>query len=110
MAAEKPVIVACACPLAGYVGPVDSLHMSLFNRGFEVTFVAGNAFKEEIIKAECSFITFQEKSKYTEASLPEFAPELLTIHPGLEQSGYSRNEIFVKVIPEQYRALQIALK
>nr|E9L011.1 RecName: Full=UDP-glucosyltransferase B1; Short=GTII [Starmerella bombicola]ADT71703.1 UDP-glucosyltransferase [Starmerella bombicola] len=110
MAIEKPVIVACACPLAGHVGPVLSLVRGLLNRGYEVTFVTGNAFKEKVIEAGCTFVPLQGRADYHEYNLPEIAPGLLTIPPGLEQTGYSMNEIFVKAIPEQYDALQTALK
>lgn len=107
---NKPLILACANPLAGHVGPVLSVVKPLMARGYKVTFVTGPSYRDKVLNAGADFVPVGGRGDFFDDTLERVAPLLKKIPEGVEQTGYSYDEIFTKAIPDQFEAVQKALK
>lgn len=104
------MILACANPLAGHVGPVLSVVKPLMARGYKVIFVTGPSYREKVVSAGADFVPIEGRGDFFDDTLEKVAPLLKKIPEGVEQTGYSYDEIFTKAIPDQFAAVQKALR
>jgi MGT family glycosyltransferase len=106
---QKPFILIGAHPVYGHVQPLRFIASYLVNQGYEVTFLAPNAYRESIEKAGATFHALTGNADYTEKDFDKNWPEMHFWSPGLEQMAY-RGIAPARAMFRQSRGIQEVLR
>jgi UDP:flavonoid glycosyltransferase YjiC (YdhE family) len=106
---KKPFIVMAAHPVNGHVQPVRLVASELIKRGYQITVLLPQAYKESFEKLGLTFISLTGIADYTEKDFDTMQPERKYWPPGLEQMVY-RSIVPTRAIFRQSRALQGILR
>ncbi|RFU35078.1 hypothetical protein B7463_g1181, partial [Scytalidium lignicola] len=106
----KPLILICSTPIYGHLMPLHAAGRELIARGYEVTFVTGSKYRGIIEDLGASFVPLSGYGDYTEVDIPTKWPARDALPQGPVQLAFDLEECFVKSIPSQHEAVQIALK
>ena len=102
---KKPFVVMAAHPVNGHVQPIRLIASELVKRGYEITVLLPQAYKESFEKLDLTFISLTGIANYTEKDFDTMQPERKFWRPGLEQMVY-RCIAPTRAIFRQSRALQ----
>jgi len=75
-------------PVYGHVQPMRLIASYLVNHGYEITFVAPNAYRESIEQTGATFHALTGNADYTEKDFEKNWPEMHFWGPGLEHMAY----------------------
>lgn len=107
---EKPIVLVAVAPMSGHLMPIIPVIKSLVARGYEVSVITGTGFQDKIDATGASFIPLEGRANYRDETFGEVAPLREQLPPSLERTAYDVEELLVAPMPEQYKALQNALK
>lgn len=85
---ELPFVLIGSHPVYGHVQPLRLIASYLVSRGYEVTFLAPNAYRESIEKIGATFHALTGNADYTEKDFEKNWPEMHFWGPGLEHMAY----------------------
>jgi len=90
--------------------PIRVIAKYLVEQGYDVTFVCSNHYRKAVEDIGCTFVPINGYGDYYEGELETRWPERNSLPPGPIQLAYDIENCFVKAIPSQHEALQVALK
>jgi MGT family glycosyltransferase len=76
----------------------------LVNRGHHVTVLTGSRFEQRATAAGASFVPLSGRADFDDRDVPSYLPDQEK-YRGLARAQYDIQTIFVRTIPEQYRAV-----
>jgi hypothetical protein len=85
---QTPFVLIGSHPVYGHVQPMRLITSYLVNHGYEVTFVAPNAYRESIEQTGATFHALTGNADYTEKDFEKNWPEMHFWDPGLEHMAY----------------------
>ena len=108
---SRPVLVFCATPVDGHVGPVTAVAKKMVARGFEVIFITGDSFQSKIEGIGATFSPLLGKANFSIATVNSLFPGQDHAPPptGPHRLVYSLLYVFVKQIPDQHESIQAVL-
>jgi len=108
---SKPILVFCATPADGHVGPLTAIAKNLVNRGFEVIFITGDSFQSKIQGIGATFSPLLGKANFSIATVNSLFPGQDKAPPpsGPHRLVHALLYVFVKQIPEQHETVQAVL-
>lgn len=110
MSEEKPLIVACACPISGHVSPILALSRGLVERGYDVSVVTGTAFKDKVEAIGATLMPLEGKANYSDETINTIFPMRSHIPHGPPRLLFDLQEVFTGTLVEKHEGLQKALK
>ncbi|KAM7199141.1 hypothetical protein V8F33_004616 [Rhypophila sp. PSN 637] len=131
MTSHKPVVLICSTPVSGHIIPMIAIAKQLVARGYQVCFVSGSGYREQIQAVGASFVPVQGYGDYydlTSWDLDADCKSLLTFYfhqtnttdlqkgppgkPHLQGPACFSHDlihIFCRSVPSQHAAIQRAL-
>ncbi|KAK3695803.1 putative UDP-glucuronosyltransferase 2A3 [Podospora appendiculata] len=106
----KPLIVLTCTPGQGHVNPIKTLAKALILEGYEVTAVSSSHYRSAFEGVGCSYVAVQGYGDYWDDDRESKWPDRALLPPGPEQFFYTIEHSFVRVIPDQFAAVQTAIK
>ncbi|PMD29760.1 glycosyltransferase family 1 protein [Hyaloscypha variabilis F] len=106
---QTPFIVIGSHPVYGHVQPLRLIASHLVNLGYEVTFLAPNAYRESIEKTGATFHALTGNADYTEKDFEKNWPEMHFWPPGIDQMAY-RGIAPARAMFRQSRGVQEVLR
>ncbi|KAH6648016.1 putative UDP-glucuronosyltransferase 2A3 [Truncatella angustata] len=105
----KPLIVLTCTPGEGHANPIKTIAKALVLEGYEVTAVSASAYRKHFEDAGCSYVSIQGYGDYADEDRDTKWPERAAMPPGPEQFAWTIEQSFVRVIPDQFAAVQTAI-
>jgi len=102
-------VLAVAMPAMGHFLPIKAIAKALVARGFDVTFVTGNAFRDHVEETGASLVSLSGYGDFP-LNFEDALPERAAVAPGPDQLVYDFENLFVKSIPSHVEAMQKAMK
>jgi UDP:flavonoid glycosyltransferase YjiC (YdhE family) len=103
-AARKPHVVACAAPVTGHTMPMLAISAELVKRGFTVTFLGGEQFRDQVERIGARLVTVP----------PWITPEQLSerskIPAGLTQLQWDMRHVFIEWMGPRWKILNKELE
>ncbi|KAH8659169.1 hypothetical protein BGZ60DRAFT_382178 [Tricladium varicosporioides] len=106
----KPLVIIGCTPVYGHLAPVRAIAKDLIAKGFEITFVSSSHWKTTIEEIGADFVPIEGYGDWYEGDLATRWAERNLLPPGPVQLAYDLEECFIKSIPSQHEALQVAIK
>lgn len=106
---QKPFVLIGSHPVYGHVQPMRLIASYLVTQGYEVTFLAPNAYRESIEKTGATFHALTGNADYTEKDFEKNWPEMHFWPTGFEQMVY-RGIAPARATFRQSRGVQEALR
>ncbi|KAK3315852.1 putative UDP-glucuronosyltransferase 2A3 [Apodospora peruviana] len=107
--ATKPLIVLTCTPGKGHVNPISTLAKALILEGYQVTAVSSTHYQPTFEALGCSYVAIQGYGDYWDDDRETKWPERAALPPGPEQFSFTIEHSFVRVIPDQFAAVQKAI-
>jgi UDP:flavonoid glycosyltransferase YjiC (YdhE family) len=85
---QTPFVLIGSHPVYGHVQPMRLIASYLVSHGYEVTFLAPNAYRESIEKTGATFHALTGNADYTEKDFDKNWPEMHFWGPGIEHMSY----------------------
>jgi len=95
----------CSTPVHGHVSPMLDISRELVQRGHRVTVLTGSRFERRATDTGAAFVPLAGNADFDDRDVPSYLPDR-DRYRGLAQAQYDIQTIFVRTIPEQYRAVQ----
>ena len=99
----------CSTPVHGHVSPMVDIAGQLVARGHRVTVLTGTRFQPRVNAVGATFAALGGNADFDDRDVPSYLPDR-DRYRGLAQAQYDIQTIFVRTIPEQYRAVQRLLE
>lgn len=109
-ATKKPLLVLTCTPGAGHINPIKTLAKALVLDGYEVTAVSSSHYQSIFEELGCSYVAVQGYGDYWDEERDTKWPDRAKIPPGPEQFSYTMEHSFIRVIPDQFAAIQRAIR
>ncbi|TVY80394.1 UDP-glucosyltransferase A1 [Lachnellula suecica] len=106
----KPLVLIGCTPFSGHMMPLRVIAKTLVERGYTVTFVSASKHQKWLEDAGCNFVPINGYGDWTDESLDTRFSAREKLPPGPAQLGWDIENIFLKSIPSQHDALQVAMK
>ncbi|KAK5653771.1 hypothetical protein OQA88_7928 [Cercophora sp. LCS_1] len=106
----KPLIVLTCTPGKGHTNPIKILAKALVLDGYEVTAVSSSYYRKTFEDVGCSYVAIKGYGDYWDGERETRWPERAFIPPGPEQFAFTIEHSFVRVIPDQFAAVQKAIQ
>lgn len=97
--------LVCSNPVHGHVSPMLAAARSLIQRGHRVVVLTGSRFAERVIATGAEFRALSGLADYDDRDTASYLPDRER-YRGLAQAQYDIQTIFVRTIPDQYRAVR----
>jgi len=97
--------LVCSSPIHGHVVPMLTAARHLVERGHRVIVLTGGRFAGRVTEAGAEFRPLSGNADFDDRDVPSYLPDR-DRYRGLAQAQYDIQNIFVKPIPAQYRAVQ----
>ncbi|WP_127794546.1 glycosyltransferase [Agromyces sp. LHK192] len=98
----------CANPIEGHVGPVVAVARDLVFRGHDVTVLTGSRFRARVEAVGASHRPLGGIADYDDRSMHDLLPDR-DAHRGIAKLEYDIQTVFIRPIPDQYRAVDEAV-
>jgi MGT family glycosyltransferase len=98
----------CASPIQGHVAPMIAIARDLVGRGHDVTLLTGSRFRDAVLAAGADHRPLGGIADYDDRVMQDLLPER-DRHRGIAKLEYDVQTIFVRPVPDQYRALEQAI-
>ncbi|KAJ3545246.1 hypothetical protein NM208_g2605 [Fusarium decemcellulare] len=112
----KPLVLMCSTPVSGHIIPMQAMSKHLVTRGYDVWFVSGRGYRQEIEATGASFFPVDGYGDYhdiddlRERELGDRWPILQKTLHGPDAFIHDLIYIFCKSLASQHEALQKAMK
>lgn len=97
-------VIICASPIYGHVAPMRTVAADLVQRGHQVTFLTGTAFRESVEQTGAVFAPLSGRADYDLATIDSSVRD--SLEPGPVQIEWDMREVFIGSLAEQHLALQ----
>lgn len=101
--AKKPHLVFCAAPVVGHTTPMVAVATELTKRGFTITFIGGEEFREKIENAGATCVGMPV------LFTPEFEAQRNAVPSGMPRLIFDMENFFVAQTPMRFHKLQDTL-
>jgi len=98
-------ILVCSNPVHGHVSPMLAAAGSLLARGHRVIVLTGTRFAAQVAAAGAEFRPLGGLADYDDRDVSSYLPDR-DRYRGLAQAQYDIQTIFIRPIPDQYRAVR----
>ena len=98
----------CSNPIQGHVAPIIAIARDLVQRGHTVTVLTGSRFRDAVLAAGAAHRSLGGIADYDDRVMQDHLPER-DRHRGIGKLQYDIQTIFVKPVPDQFRALEAAV-
>ncbi|KAG9240604.1 putative UDP-glucuronosyltransferase 2A3 [Calycina marina] len=105
---KKPLLLVSSTPVYGHFMPIKGIAKELLSRGYEITFVTGSPYRQQLEDMGCSFVSLEGDGDQTEKDINNY-PERKGL-TGVEGFIFDMINFFIKWIPSQHEAQQKALQ
>jgi UDP:flavonoid glycosyltransferase YjiC (YdhE family) len=105
--ATKSVIVFGTTPIYGHTMPLRAIAKHLIGKGYEVIFMTGSHFGEQVRAIGAKFVPLMGKANFSETKWPKIP--VPPPPPGIAFSEYIMRYIFADMLEEQFHTLQSVL-
>ncbi|KAH6673788.1 putative UDP-glucuronosyltransferase 2A3 [Halenospora varia] len=106
----KPLVIIGCTPVYGHLAPVRAIAKDLIAKGFEITFVSSSHWRPIIEEIGADFVAIEGYGDWYEGDFQTRWAERNLLPPGPVQLAYDLEECFIKSIPSQHDAMQVAIK
>ncbi|KAK3315856.1 MGT family glycosyltransferase [Apodospora peruviana] len=109
----KPIVLICSTPVSGHIIPMIAIAKQLIARGYEVCFVSGSGYRDQVEAVGASFVAVQGYGDFYDLTSWDLDLDWPAGKPHLEGPACFNHDlihIFCKSLPSQYDAIQRALK
>ncbi len=93
-------------PLSGHVRPGLPIARELVDRGHEVVWYTGSAFRDAVERTGARHVPFRDAVDYDEADLAATFPARASAKPGLPQLKFDIRHVFLDPVVDQVRELR----
>lgn len=101
-----PTYLICSTPVHGHVAPMLVIGAELVQRGHRVLMLTGSRFREAAEAKGLEFHALGGNADFDDRDIPSYLPDRGKYKPGIQQAQYDIQTMFVRTIPEQFRAVQ----
>jgi UDP:flavonoid glycosyltransferase YjiC (YdhE family) len=108
MAATRAHVVVCAMPFISHFIPMERISRSLLCRGYQVTFITGEDFRQQIEQSGAKCVVPSEWEDFNDEAAQKFTAQHLS-KSFMEQENLNTIEFFIKFMPAQFEAIQSIL-
>ncbi|KAG9257206.1 uncharacterized protein F5Z01DRAFT_457401 [Emericellopsis atlantica] len=105
----RPRLLMCASPASGHSTPVINLAYHLAERGYNITFIAGEQFEATINKLPGK-VRFVKCPPYSAFGDPEAMADREATPTGTDRFIWDMKHLFVATIPERYEVFRKTLE
>lgn len=98
----------CSTPVHGHVSPMLDIARELIARGHSVTALTGSRFETRARAIGATFVPLSGIADFDDRDVPSYLPDREK-YSGLAQAQYDIQTIFIRTIPDQYRAVRALL-
>ena len=98
----------CASPIQGHVAPMIAIARDLVGRGHDVTVLTGSRFRDAVLAAGADHRPLVGTADYDDRIMQDLLPDR-DRHHGIAKLEYDVQTMFVRPVPDQYRALEQAI-
>ena len=98
----------CATPIFGNVAPLVAIAARLVTSGNRVLFLTGSRFASTVEATGAEFVALEGNADFDDRDPDSHLPDRLK-YRGLARAQYDIQTIFVKTIPDQFRAVRAIL-
>ena len=98
----------CASPIQGHVAPLIAIAHDLVARGHRVTVLTGSRFREAVLEAGADHRSLGGIADYDDRVMQDHLPDR-DRYRGVGKLQYDIQTIFVKPVPDQFRAVEQAV-
>lgn len=106
----KPLLLVVCSSIKGHVSPILAIVKPLIVCGYETTFVTGKSFKQAITSSGATLVPFTGNADWDETEVAARWPARTAIPPGPAQFLHDLEHVFMRSIPDQHKAVQVALE
>ncbi|GAB0145795.1 hypothetical protein EsHS_00006215 [Epichloe bromicola] len=107
---RKPVVLMCSTPVSGHVIPMLAIAKQLVARGYEVCFVSGSGYRQQVEAIGASFISVEGYGNFHDLTSWDLDTSCQKRLEGPACFSHDLIHIFCKSLPSQHEAIQKALK
>lgn len=100
----RGLIVVCATPMGGHVGPLTAVGVHLVSQGWRVVMVTGTRFAHQVTSAGLEHVALSGVADFDEKDPSTFTPHL-DRYRGLRLSRYQVEQTFIQPITAQAATL-----
>jgi UDP:flavonoid glycosyltransferase YjiC (YdhE family) len=104
----KAHVVVCALPFVSHFIPMQTISRNLLARGYQVTFITGEGFREQIEQTGAKCVVPSGWATFNDEYAQNFASQQSSLS-FLEKENLNTSELFIKPIPAQFEAIQVIL-
>lgn len=98
----------CASPIQGHVAPMIAIARDLVARGHDVTVLTGSRFRDAVLATGADHRPLTGIADYDDRRMHDLLPDR-DRHHGIAKLEYDVQTIFVRPVPDQYRAVEAAI-
>ena len=98
-------LLVCSTPVHGHVVPMLAAAADLVRRGHRVIVLTGSRFAERVAATGAEFRSLDGLADFDDRDVPSYLPDR-DRYRGLAQAQYDIQTIFVRTIPDQFRAVR----
>jgi MGT family glycosyltransferase len=98
----------CASPIQGHVAPLLAIARDLVARGHVVTVLTGSRFHDSVVATGAAHRALGGIADFDDRRMQEVLPER-DRHRGIGRLQYDVQTIFVRTVPDQFRAVEAAM-
>ncbi len=98
----------CASPIQGHVAPMIAIARELVARGHTVTVLTGSRFRDDVEAVGAAHRSLAGIADYDDRVMQDHLPDR-DRYRGIGKLQYDVQTIFIKPVPEQFRALERAI-
>ncbi|KAM0817972.1 putative Glycosyltransferase family 28 N-terminal domain-containing protein [Seiridium cardinale] len=109
----KPLVLICSTPVSGHIIPMLAIARQLVARGYDVCFVSGSGYREQVVATGASFVSVKGYGDYYDLTSWDLDVEWPESQKHLEGPACFNHDlihIFCRSLPSQHEAIQRALK
>ncbi len=98
----------CSNPIQGHVSPIIAIARDLVSRGHTVTVLTGSRFRDAVLAAGADHRSLGGVADYDDRVMQDHLPDR-DRYRGIAKLQYDIQTIFVKPVPDQFRAVEAAV-
>ncbi|KRE22936.1 glycosyltransferase [Agromyces sp. Soil535] len=98
----------CASPIQGHVAPLIAIARDLVGRGHDVTVLTGSRFRDAVVATGADHRALGGIADFDDREIQDHLPDR-DRHRGIGKLQYDIQTIFIKPVPDQFRAVEAAV-
>ncbi|TVY75687.1 UDP-glucosyltransferase A1 [Lachnellula suecica] len=109
-ASARPLVVLGCTPAYSHVQPIKAIAKALISRGYEITAVSSSHFQKIFEEIGCGYIAIEGYGDFYDGDFETKWPARNSLPLGPERFAHDMENTFVRSIPDQFAAIQKAIK